>query len=438
MYIDGMEVYGIVYKVRNKVNNKHYIGITTQDGGFNVRYNYGGTPIERIYRTHLQEKNAKRHYNEYLLEDIEKYKFESFDVDTLFDFALSKDELEEMEIRYIKEYDSLVCRNGYNKTTGGGRGKSSELTKQKNSIASTGSNNPRAQKIYCVNTGKLYDCIKDASDEYSIPRNSINSCCLGYSKRAGKIGENHLVWAYEEDYLKLKEEDKKIMINNAQIEYTKLLGQNPRAIKVNIYHKGKYLCTEETLIEANIVTGVHENNIGDMCKIGKEQIHKPTGYSFSYYEEDDKESFDYYRALEKLGRTVINIYKYGKYIKTAESLEETGSFTGISNSCIRNIYLPHGKEKIHIKSGYSFNIYSDDDKQSFDYLSNIRGQKNVKLINVYQYGEYITFLLSAAQAEKFTGVDSSRIRKTLLKYGKEKLDEDTGYSFHYYDSDYID
>ena len=118
-----MEVYGIVYKVRNKVNNKHYIGITTQDGGFNVRYNYGGTPIERIYKTHYQEKISGRHYNEYLLEDIEKYKFESFEVDTLFDFAFSKDELEEMEIRYIREYDSLVCRNGYNKTTGGGRGK---------------------------------------------------------------------------------------------------------------------------------------------------------------------------------------------------------------------------------------------------------------------------------------------------------------------------
>lgn len=435
MYINGMEVYGIVYKVRNKVNNKHYIGITTQDGGFNVRYNYGGTPIERIYKTHYQEKISGRHYNEYLLEDIEKYKFESFEVDTLFDFAFSKDELEEMEIRYIREYDSLVCRNGYNKTTGGGRGKSSNLTKQKNSIASTGSNNPRAQKIVCVNNGKLYDCIKDASDKYLVPRSTINSCCLGYCKRAGKIGGEHLVWAYEEDYLKFTEQDKKRIIDDAQIEYTKLLGQNPRAIKVNIYYRGKYLCTEETLIEASIVTGVHKDNIGDMCKIGKEQIHKPTGYSFNYYEDDDQQPFDYYIALEKLGRNVINIYKYGRYIKTTESLEEAGSFTGISNSCIKNIYLSYGKEKIHINSGYSFNIYSDDDKQSFDYLSNIRSQKNVKLINVYRYGEYITFVLSASQAEKFTGIDSSRIRKTLLKYGKEKLDENTGYSFHYYDSD---
>ena len=30
MYIGNMEVYGIIYDIRNKINNKHYIGQTTR------------------------------------------------------------------------------------------------------------------------------------------------------------------------------------------------------------------------------------------------------------------------------------------------------------------------------------------------------------------------------------------------------------------------
>ena len=37
MYIGNVEVYGIIYDIRNKINNKHYIGQTTRNKS-NAKY----------------------------------------------------------------------------------------------------------------------------------------------------------------------------------------------------------------------------------------------------------------------------------------------------------------------------------------------------------------------------------------------------------------
>lgn len=46
MKIGSLEVYGIIYKITNKVNNRVYIGQTTKD--FNKRYNRKGIGVERV------------------------------------------------------------------------------------------------------------------------------------------------------------------------------------------------------------------------------------------------------------------------------------------------------------------------------------------------------------------------------------------------------
>ena len=50
MKINELEVYGVIYKVTNKVNNKVYIGQTVHS--FNDRYPMKGTGAERIYKYH--------------------------------------------------------------------------------------------------------------------------------------------------------------------------------------------------------------------------------------------------------------------------------------------------------------------------------------------------------------------------------------------------
>lgn len=134
MKIGNIEVYGIIYKVTNKVNNKVYIGQTIV--GFNKRYNYHGRGIERIYNYCISYKKYGKQYNTYLLKSIEKYGFEAFEVIEIFDIAFSKEELDIKEKHYIKQFNCID--NGYNFNDGGGNGSPTEETRKKLSEAHKG------------------------------------------------------------------------------------------------------------------------------------------------------------------------------------------------------------------------------------------------------------------------------------------------------------
>lgn len=114
----NLECFGIIYKITNKVNNKVYIGQTKN--GFNKRYNADGEGIERVYNSNLKNKEKSQYYNFKLVKDIEKYGFESFEVAEVFDIAQSQEELDEKEMKWIKEFDCY--KKGYNKTLGGEEG----------------------------------------------------------------------------------------------------------------------------------------------------------------------------------------------------------------------------------------------------------------------------------------------------------------------------
>ena len=71
-----------------------------------------------------------------------------------------------------------------------------------------GSENPMAKKVICITTGKIFDCIKEASKYYKC--NNISKCCKGKSKSAGELNGIRLQWKYLEDY---NNEFKGILIN---------------------------------------------------------------------------------------------------------------------------------------------------------------------------------------------------------------------------------
>ena len=61
-----------------------------------------------------------------------------------------------------------------------------------------GSENPMAKKVICITTGKIFDCIKEASKYYKC--NNISKCCKGKSKSAGKLKDGTpLQWKYYYD-----------------------------------------------------------------------------------------------------------------------------------------------------------------------------------------------------------------------------------------------
>lgn len=60
-----------------------------------------------------------------------------------------------------------------------------EETKRKMSDAQSGDNNGNAKKIICIETNKIFGCIREASNYYNISYSGISKCCNNKSKTAG-------------------------------------------------------------------------------------------------------------------------------------------------------------------------------------------------------------------------------------------------------------
>lgn len=221
------EIYGYIYMIRNKINNKIYFGQTTVFYDFNKRYSGGR------WWTITTNKHLKR--------SAKKYGVENFEVIKHFDTAYSKEELDLLEDLYICIYDTLNEKYGYNKKRGGSYGKhteeskqimsnkrkghkDSEITRQRKSKARQGNKNPqygkprteeqkkkqsesmkgkltgsrngRAKKViqYDMNGNIIgkYDTAKEAALANGVNDASVRACCRGKYKTAGGF-----VWKYE-------------------------------------------------------------------------------------------------------------------------------------------------------------------------------------------------------------------------------------------------
>src|SRR5574344_489618 len=116
--MDKKEIYGIIYVIRNKVNNKLYIGQTTEKRGFKGRYEYNGEGIERVYNYYKSRIHNNDKYNEHLYSSIEKYGLEAFEVIEEFDIAHNEEELNKLEYMYIEIYLTRNTKYGYNYRSG--------------------------------------------------------------------------------------------------------------------------------------------------------------------------------------------------------------------------------------------------------------------------------------------------------------------------------
>jgi hypothetical protein len=188
--IGNLKVYGIIYKIQNKINKKVYIGQTIKKNGFKSRYCCKGEGIERVYKYHkkLKENNDKS-FNSHLYNSIEKYTFESFEVIEIFDVAFSKDELNIKEQCWIQYYNSF--KNGYNQTSGG------EGTTGHSALR--GKDNPTSRKIVQLdlkgNYIKTWDYMTQAINELNVDKASmIRSCKDKHCSASG------FLWVYDDEY----------------------------------------------------------------------------------------------------------------------------------------------------------------------------------------------------------------------------------------------
>jgi group I intron endonuclease len=116
---------GCIYRINNKLDGKSYIGQYCKDN-----------PKQRFTNHKSRARNEKS--SEYLYRAIRKHGIENFECITIC--VCENDKLNELEIKYIKEFDTFGP-NGYNMTAGG-QGiknyKHSSDTKERLRIASTG------------------------------------------------------------------------------------------------------------------------------------------------------------------------------------------------------------------------------------------------------------------------------------------------------------
>lgn len=193
-------MYGIIYKATFP-NGKKYIGQTTKT------LSERKSGHERASRTELDLV---------IYRAMRKYGFENITWE-IIDEAKDHGELNTKERHYIKKYRSFTGYNdskGYNRTLGGAgfEGVHTEESKIKMSMALkgkyAGSKNPSARKVVCINTGEVFDTVKQASKAYGAPYAHIGSCCSGARLSSGinKKGEK-LVWAYHEDFINMSEDD---------------------------------------------------------------------------------------------------------------------------------------------------------------------------------------------------------------------------------------
>lgn len=86
-----------IYKIENIINHKVYIGLTND--------------WKRRYREHFNGSKLKCYIDKEIHANPDQFIFE------VIDECDSREEVEQLEIKWIKYYDSY--KNGYNKTTGG-------------------------------------------------------------------------------------------------------------------------------------------------------------------------------------------------------------------------------------------------------------------------------------------------------------------------------
>lgn len=250
-------------------NNKIYIGQSID--------------ISRRWKDHKKCLRKNIHRNIHLQSAWNKYGESKF-IHKAIEYC-KVNELNEREIYWIIYFNSNNQNYGYNLDFGGGSLKSvSDETRRKLSESSSGANNHAARKVVCIETGEIFDTIKDAESKYNIPKGVIGHCCRGE-----RIWSNGYHWAYYEDYISYSKNDlKRISKRKPHRNFKKVINLNTGII---------YL----SMAQAERDTGISQYKISSCCR----------GQSKSCGETNNGEKiiFKYYDEYLKMSQLDIDSYK---------------------------------------------------------------------------------------------------------------------------------
>lgn len=224
----------IIYKVTNIVNGKMYIGQTVKSLR---RRKQGHITDVKLHRNNFYFHNAIRNHG------LRNFKWEI--IHKCDDIG----ELNRLEIYYIGYYNTYV--NGYNLTLGGGGSmgyKASAETRKKNSLATSGKNNPMYGKL-----GKDHPRFGYKDSDGTRKKKSLARSEKWCGKDHPMFGKKHsaesrkkmseaLVGKYTG---KDSSSAKAILINNEYFDTLKkaaeFLGMTPASLRYRILHKTKWM-----------------------------------------------------------------------------------------------------------------------------------------------------------------------------------------------------
>lgn len=249
------EVYGVIYKIENKINNKVYIGQTTVS--FRSRYKIGkNVPLNEGYYNYqkIYFKKNDGHCNKHILSSMEKYGYENFiineQIDVVYNHKYAQEELDTREKYWIYYYQSNDKRYGYNKTEGGSGGRL-----RRSCI-----------KVVLLNNGKIFPSLALASEYVGLKSyDTISECCKNNQKYAGKFNGEFAVWCFYDDYVNMTKKD---ILN--KLEHANDTRQNKKCNR-------KVLCINDGLEFTSVrkcgaYYGVNHGRISECCNGYKDYV----------------------------------------------------------------------------------------------------------------------------------------------------------------------
>ena len=152
-----------VYQIRNKLNNKVYIGSSKDIG--------------TRWSEHKRDLRTGEHRNSHLQNAYNKYGPENFIFEVL-ELLDSEDKQYEREQYWINVKDACNAKKGYN------------IQEVVLKVP------PATKKVVCLETGEVFSSVKEASSKYNISSGSISCCC--HKRKLKQAGGLH--WMFYDEY----------------------------------------------------------------------------------------------------------------------------------------------------------------------------------------------------------------------------------------------